>query len=150
MDSWVQEARRHGVEKQKVVTWVRRKLGGDVLVWRFTADGCLAMATPCTLCCRELLRFDLRVHCSLGPDSWYSGRLNEAQAPQVGLTSGQRRRFDRPQPLTPQRQLGAVHTHHQVVACSKQGLPLLEPLALPQLHKSVNKWGQQRKNSPGR
>ena len=96
-----------------MVTWVRRKLGADVLVWRYTADGTLAVATPCKLCLRELQRFDLRVHCSLGPGAWYSGRLSEPEAPPVGLTSGQRRRFDRPQPLTPQRQPGAVHAQRE-------------------------------------
>jgi len=109
LETWIKEARRHGVQQHQVVTWVRRKLGGDVLVWRYTADGTLAVATPCKLCLRELQRFDLRVHCSLGPGAWYSGRLSEPEAPPVGLTSGQRRRFDRPQPLTPQRQTGAVH-----------------------------------------
>jgi hypothetical protein len=151
LESWVKEARRHGVEKHHVVTWVRRKLGGDVLVWRFTADGCLAVATPCTLCCRELQRFDIRVHCSLGPDSWYSGRLNEERAPPVGLTSGQRRRFDRPQPLTPQRQLGAVHSQLPASQCVKQSQALPQALLppLPQPSKPAGK-GAQRKHFAGR
>ena len=101
------------MQQHQVVTWVRRKLGADVLVWRFTADGTLAVATPCKLCFRELQRFDLRVHCSLGPGSWFSGRLSEPEAPPVGLTSGQRRKFDRPQPMTPQRQPGAVHAQQE-------------------------------------
>jgi len=128
-----------------VVTWVRRKLGGDVLVWRYTADGVLAVATPCTLCCRELQRFDLRVHCSLGPDSWYSGRLNEAQAPPVGLTSGQRRRFDRPQPLTPQRQTGALHSQPASSPRRKtieQQPPVAVQITVPKRRS--------RKDSPGR
>jgi len=145
LESWVKDARRHGVERHQVVTWVRRKLGGDVVVWRHTADGVLAVATPCTLCCRELQRFDLRVHCSLGPDSWYSGRLNEAQAPPVGLTSGQRRRFDRPQPLTPQRQQGAVHS---TLTASPRSLTTEQQAAVaPQVSNSKR---SQRRSSPGR
>ena len=157
LESWVKDARRHGVEKHQIVTWVRRKLGGDVLVWRFTADGCLAVAIPCTLCSRELQRFDIRVHCSLGPDSWFSGRLNEAQAPPVGLTSGQRRRFDRPQPLTPQRQLGAVHAQPPrvpLVPCSKQGQPMPQvsespSVQAPKTGKKAGSKGGRRKRSPG-
>jgi hypothetical protein len=54
-------------------------------------DGTLGCATPCVFCQRELLRFDLRVHCSQAGQSWFSGRLDEAGAPESKPTTGQRR-----------------------------------------------------------
>ena len=70
---------------------MRRKLGGDVTVVRRRSDGTLGCAAPCVYCQRELLRFDLRVHCSLGGGAFFSGRLSEAGAPKPTLTAGQRR-----------------------------------------------------------
>ena len=88
---WVEKARRAGVAPQRVVTWVRRKLGGDVTVFRHKADGSLACAAPCVWCHKELLRFDLRVHCSLGGDAFFSGKLSDPGAPAPALTGGQQR-----------------------------------------------------------
>jgi hypothetical protein len=64
---WVADARRHGTPPHAIIRWVRRKAGGHIMVWRYQADGTLACATPCLLCSRELCRFGLQVHCSLGP-----------------------------------------------------------------------------------
>lgn len=74
----------------KLIAYVRRKLGPCIAVWRRTADGALACAAPCLFCARELQRFDLRVHCSLGGQAgWFSGRLSEPGAPPSLLTGGQ-------------------------------------------------------------
>lgn len=43
-----------------MVTWVRRKVGPDITVWRHQKDGALACATPCIMCSRELAKFDMR------------------------------------------------------------------------------------------
>lgn len=92
LQSYTQAARRHGVPPHAVVSWVRRKLGPDLLVLRRRSDGSLGCAAPCVLCRRELLRFDLRVHCSLGGGAgFFSGRLSEPGAPPPALTGGQRR-----------------------------------------------------------
>lgn len=88
LDSWVEQARRHGVKPHQFRTWIRRKTGPDLVVWRCRMDGTLGCATPCILCQRELLRYDLRVHCSLG-DTWFSGRLDEQGAPTCKPTAGQ-------------------------------------------------------------
>ena len=88
--AWVAKARRRGVGSHAVVTWVRRKVGAHVTVFRTLADGSLGCAAPCLLCQRELLRFDLRVHCSLAPAVWWSGRLTDASAPPGKLTARQR------------------------------------------------------------
>lgn len=90
LDTWVAKARRRGMARHQIVTWVRRKVGAHVTVFRTLADGTLACAAPCLLCQRELVRFDLRVHCSLSPEQWWSGRLTDATAPPGKLTARQR------------------------------------------------------------
>lgn len=91
LDSWIADARRHGIRAQNVVSWVRRKLGTDITVFRQRKDGTLGCATPCVLCSRELARFDLRVNCSLEGGRWFRGRVTDCDAPEAVLTSGQRR-----------------------------------------------------------
>ena len=98
LPAYLEAARRKGVPPHSAVAWVRRKLGGGVLVFRRRADGSLGCAAPCVLCRRELLRFDLRVACSLGDGggdggdgAFFSGRLSDTDAPVPRLTSGQRR-----------------------------------------------------------
>ena len=56
-------------------------------------DGSLGCATPCVLCRRALIAFDLRVSCPPGASGggWYCGRLCSPDAPAPTLTSGQRR-----------------------------------------------------------
>ncbi|KAK9831841.1 hypothetical protein WJX81_000528 [Elliptochloris bilobata] len=92
LESYVAEARKHGVRPHQVVLWVRRKLGAHISVWRKRSDGTFGCATPCVLCQRELKRYDLRVHCSQDT-GWFVGRLSEAGAPQAQLTTAQRRLF---------------------------------------------------------
>ena len=74
-----------------MVTWVRRKLGPNIVVWRKRSDGTLGCAAPCVLCQQVLTRFDLKVQCSLGSSAWFSGRLTDLDAPKADFTSGQRR-----------------------------------------------------------
>jgi hypothetical protein len=89
LECWVQQARRHGLRPHQYRTWIRRKTGPDLVVWRHRHDGTLGCATPCIFCQRELLRYDLRVHCSQSPSEWFSGRLDEEHAPQCKPTAGQ-------------------------------------------------------------
>lgn len=92
LESYVAEARKHGVRAHQVVLWVRRKLGPHISVWRKRSDGSFGCATPCVLCQRELKRYDLRVYCSQDT-GWFVGRLTEEGAPQAQLTTAQRRLF---------------------------------------------------------
>jgi hypothetical protein len=88
---WERQARRHGLRSHQIVTWVRRKCGPDLVVWRTLQDGSYGCATPCVLCQREVLRYDFRVHCPLSSQQWYVGRLDDAGAPVSKLTTSQRR-----------------------------------------------------------
>ena len=88
----MEQARRHGVTGHRVNTWVRRKLGSRIAVWRLKADGSLGCAIPCLLCQRELVRFDLTVFYTESGGSWARGRpSHELETLGGGLTSGQRR-----------------------------------------------------------
>lgn len=91
LQSYVVAAKRHGVPAHRVVRWVRRKLGADVLVIRPRGDGTLGCSAPCAMCQRELVRFDLRVHCSLSNGSRFSGRLTDRGAPKPFLSDMQHR-----------------------------------------------------------
>lgn len=84
------EARRRGVPPHKIVPWVRRKLGGGLLVVRFRTDGSPACAAPCILCSKEIERFDLKVVCVGEDGEWFCGRLSDANAPAQRLTTGQK------------------------------------------------------------
>jgi hypothetical protein len=95
IQSYISAARRHGVPTHQVVSWVRRKLGADVVIIRQRSDGTLGCAIPCLFCQRELLRFDLRVHCSLSNGGFFSGRLTDRGAPKPTLTMGQRRMLNK-------------------------------------------------------
>ena len=91
LESFIAQARKHGVSGHAQTVWVRRKCGSHILVWRTRADGTPACATPCPWCQRELVKYDMTVHCSQPDNDWYSGRMCGAAAPKAQLTSGQRR-----------------------------------------------------------
>lgn len=103
LDTWIQEARKQGKKSHQVVTWVRRKAGSHMMVWRHQKDGTLANATPCVLCVRELEKFDLKIHCSQGEEEWFSGRLSDGSAPPARPTTGQIRAMFRPQMMNQER-----------------------------------------------
>eukprot|EP00983_Pelagomonas_calceolata_P112185 1159859-Pelagomonas_calceolata.AAC.1 len=88
---WVCLARRHGLRPHQFTTWIRRKNGPNLAVWRQRVDGTLGCAAPCVLCQRELLRFDMRVHCTMPGDGFFRGRLDEEGAPSCKPTTGQMR-----------------------------------------------------------
>lgn len=56
---------------------------------------------PCTLCARELARFDLQVHCTLPDGGWFHGRVTDPDAPTPVLTSGQLRQLNLWRPAPP-------------------------------------------------
>lgn len=62
-----------------------------MIVWRLVEGNQVACASPCVMCQKELIRFDIRVHCLRKDGTWFSGRLDDQGAPEAVLTSGQRR-----------------------------------------------------------
>ena len=91
LQAYITAARRHGARAHSIVSWVRRKLGADLVVIRQRSDGTFGSSVPCVYCLRELTRFDLRVHCTLDGGGVFSGRLTDSGAPRSTLTTGQRR-----------------------------------------------------------
>lgn len=87
---WVEQARKKGVPRAKIIAWVRRKMGSDISVWRHTSDGAYGCSVPCPLCARVLIQFDVTVHCYLGEGRWYRGRLTDPGAPEGKPTTFQR------------------------------------------------------------
>jgi hypothetical protein len=87
--NWVSKARRHGCKSSLVVSWVRRKAGSHISVWRFLSDGSMGCSMPCILCRIELIRFDLTVHFQCW-DGMYDGKMTADGAPRSKLTSGQK------------------------------------------------------------
>lgn len=112
LQSWIADARRHGVPAHSVVSWVRRKVGPDITIIRQRSDGSLGCAAPCVLCQRELLRFDLRVHCSLSGGGFFSGRLSDCGAPKPLLTTGQRRMLKKYKHIPSADAAHSQHHHH--------------------------------------
>lgn len=90
IDTCVMEARKRGVRPHKVAAYVRRRLGGGVSILRFRSDGSPGCAAPCTLCTKELLKFDLKVNCLLESGEVFCGRLTDPGAPRAKVTTGQR------------------------------------------------------------
>ncbi|KAL4441869.1 hypothetical protein ABPG77_003785 [Micractinium sp. CCAP 211/92] len=86
----VVEARRRGVPPHKVASYVRRRLGGGVCIFRFRADGSPGCSAPCTLCAREIQKYDLKVCCLLEGGEVFCGRLSDPGAPPAKVTGGQR------------------------------------------------------------
>eukprot|EP01025_Chloroclados_australasicus_P039940 TRINITY_DN4159_c0_g2_i1.p2 TRINITY_DN4159_c0_g2~~TRINITY_DN4159_c0_g2_i1.p2 ORF type:complete len:169 (+),score=20.46 TRINITY_DN4159_c0_g2_i1:121-627(+) len=91
LDIWLYKAIKSGVPPHKRVAWVRRKLRGDIVVWRRTGDGQLGCSVPCVFCQKVLKKFDFRVLCMDRDGNWWKGRLDEDDAPVSTLTSAQKR-----------------------------------------------------------
>lgn len=89
LNIWIEKAKKKGVPSHRTVHWIRRKIGPDISTWRITSDGQHGCSIPCIYCRDEIIKFDLRVTCCIGKDQWFCGFLNDVDAPQSKLTSGQ-------------------------------------------------------------
>ena len=84
------EARRRGIQPHKVAAYVRRRLAGGICIVRIRSDGTPGCSIPCTLCAKELLKYDLKVCCRLNSGEVFYGRLSDPNAPSAKVTGGQR------------------------------------------------------------
>lgn len=91
---WEARARRHGVRRHNVATWIRRKAGSHLVVWRCLHDG-LGCALPCLQCARQLAAYDFKIHCPLSADVWWHGRIADVGRPASKLTLSQRKAVER-------------------------------------------------------
>lgn len=88
--AWMHRAVRHGVSRHACVTWIRRKAGSTIIVWRKLSDQSLCCAIPCVFCARVLQRHGFRVSCTLSNSHWYHGYLSDDSAPESVMTSRQK------------------------------------------------------------
>lgn len=91
IEKMVRQAMKKGVHKDAIVRYVRRKMGGHLVVQRFLHDNTPARSVPCVLCRRVLEFYDLCVTCFVCKDSIFEGKLTDPESPESTFTSGQRR-----------------------------------------------------------
>ena len=88
---FVRSAIVHGVGRHGIASWVRRKAGNTIIVWRHTASGTLGCALPCPFCRKVIDRFGLRVKASIACDVWREYDSVSEIGGLRNLTSAQRR-----------------------------------------------------------
>lgn len=91
INHYIREAQKHSVAPYKIASWIHRKTGGTLTIYRNRADGSHGCSIPCIFCKREILKLGLRVQCCLHDGQWFVGYLDDDNAPCSKLTSGQRR-----------------------------------------------------------
>ena len=85
------EAKVNGCKGTKIKQWIKKNTGGYIKIWRYTDNGELANAFPCSICRKSIINYNLKVICSIGPDSWFEGYLDDDNKCLSKLTTGQRR-----------------------------------------------------------
>jgi len=91
LDEWTTRARRHGVASHATAAWLHRKTGGTVTVVRPRSDGSLGCSVPCVRCREVIVRYRLRVRCITEDGALFEGYLDDIDAPESKLTTGQKR-----------------------------------------------------------
>lgn len=89
LNHWISRAKKKGVPGHRMVHWIRRKMGPDIVTWRLKSDGSNGCSVPCVYCKQAIIKFDLRVTCCVEGDKWFCGFLTDVDAPPSKLTSGQ-------------------------------------------------------------
>lgn len=92
IDKALEDARRHGVSSHNIVSWLHRKNKGQITVARLRGDGSWGCSIPCVECRKVLLRFHIRVQCFTHENEWFSGYLDQNDAPVSKMTSGQKKK----------------------------------------------------------
>jgi hypothetical protein len=83
-------ARKKGVPNYKLKEWIKRKVE-CIHVVRMTKDGSIGCSTPCLLCRKLIISFDLRVVCTTGRS--VQGQDDGQRSTCFKLTSGQAAKF---------------------------------------------------------
>lgn len=90
LDEWVQSARRHGVACHAIISWIKRKSGGEIVVKRFLHDDSPGCSIPCVFCRSEIEKFDLTVVCTVQSGT-FRGKMSETVAPKSVFTGLQKK-----------------------------------------------------------
>jgi hypothetical protein len=87
------DARKHGISSRDQGKWIKRKFGSTMSIVRHKADGTLGCSVPCVFCRNAVMQLNIRVRCYTNDDRWFTGYLNEPDAPKSKLTTGQKSRI---------------------------------------------------------
>lgn len=98
LEKWVRLASKNGIHPHSIIPWVRRKMGGYLVVRRSLCDDSPGCSVPCILCLREIQKYDLVVRCTFdaedGRPCIFEGKfVPENTPPPSVLTRGQKRMF---------------------------------------------------------
>lgn len=95
LEKWNRLASKRGVAGHAMISWIRRKSGGVLVVKRFVGhaseqntQGC---SIPCIFCRKQLEKYDFVVECMCKEGDTFYGRLGDPESPPSCLSSGQRR-----------------------------------------------------------
>lgn len=91
LENYIHNAQQHGVPNHMIGWWIHRKTGGLMTIFRFKADGTIGCSVPCVFCRKIIITFRLKVQCVTSDGYWFRGYLDEIDAPQSKMTSGQKR-----------------------------------------------------------
>ena len=91
LDEWRRLAIKRGVPSHAIISWVRRKTGGTIVVRRYLFDNSLGCSIPCVFCRREIEKYDMVVTCTCQTGGRVEERIRDPGFPPSVLTCGQRR-----------------------------------------------------------
>lgn len=75
--SAIRDAVRHGVAPYATISWIRRKYGKSLYVWRYSnTETGYGISVPCVMCRQKLLPYDFDIHCVLSDGSWNISKLD--------------------------------------------------------------------------
>jgi hypothetical protein len=90
------EAKREGQKGKKIGQWIRKKTNGYIKIWRYIGEnGDYGKVFPCCICRKSIQNFNLKVLCTMGPNEWFMGYMNEENKIHSKPTTGQRLLFNR-------------------------------------------------------
>jgi hypothetical protein len=89
LEKWKRLAIQKGIPRHAVISWIRRKSGGYLVVQRFLSDNTAGCSVPCVLCRREIEKYDMLVSCTARSGEPFEGKT----LPASELTCSQRRMF---------------------------------------------------------
>lgn len=84
------EAKNAGQKGTKKGKWIQKHTGGVIKIWRYTADGEYGKVFPCSICRKSIANYGLKVQCTMGPNEWFIGYMEEDNKIHSKPTTAQR------------------------------------------------------------
>ena len=90
----------NGVQKHKIIPWVRRKMKGKIVIWRELRTGERSCSFPCVMCRKVLEKYDMKIQCTLWDGTEYMDRMTECCIASA-FTTSQKKMFKKEYPSSP-------------------------------------------------